>query len=433
MRGAVIVLLILLLALPSLTDERGMVTIPHPVQTQGQDQGNVSVELDVYPDPGSWVNTPGVVISARVINESFTPRLDLSLITLDGVRLIPLWDQANLTVWAASKDSLPDGAHEASVELINVAHESLNAVWSFGIDSVPPLVDLEPLPEVADVRVFPVRGAVDDPNLRELSVNGVLALVTNGTFVAHILLWPGNNDITVQAFDQADNLGLAVDNMRWLPPEPPDQAFDTYLYENGSFSVSFPATWDVHQDYELDDSTVADLVALKTTGPYQSSIAIVSQRTADVVTEGLLLSILQNSILKLEGGLELDVVSRPQIIDLLPGSTEAQFSVVQRLQEGSRALIVVTSVWDSQVGRLWLIVGSIPVERIEEDWYAVNMALDTFDVIEPPSPPKPPPEPPTASIDRSLAVTVGTIALILILFSATLYRRRRIARKPPHL
>ncbi len=392
----------------------------------------ISEELKVFPGPGSWTSSSRITLSIRLLNESFTPRLEASTIYLDEERLVPYWNPNNRTIWASPDMAREDGTHRVALHLQDSEFRSLVAEWSFFQDTLPPMVDLDRLPDVADERVFPISGAVSDENLWEVKVNGFTASVDETSFSVPIVLWPGNNDIQARATDYASNLGLAEGQITWFPPPVANQSYKPLLHENASFSVHFPTSWEVHRDYELEPAITADLVALGSPGGRQSSIAISSRRAGEAMNANLLLSLMQDTILKLGENLKLEIVSRPRILDLATGTKSAQFSLLQQLPQGSRAFLLVTGYWNNNLSRIWLLIGSIPVETIEESWHAVQTAIETFRVIEPLAPPSLPGEPSNVGIDRAFIVTTGTIVFIVSLFVITLYRRRRAARRPPY-
>ncbi|HKZ99642.1 MAG TPA: hypothetical protein VJ326_08655 [Thermoplasmata archaeon] len=390
----------------------------------------ISNELAVFPSPSSWSNDPRLVVLVKVLNASFSPDLGVSVLSVDGMRLVLDWEGTNRTVWGAPEGPLVEGRHEVDLHLRDATTNALSAEWSFGIDVTPPLVSLDPLPVAADVRVFTVNGSVVEDHLKGIDVNGFGAVVNEGRFLVPVLLWPGRNDVEATAIDEAGNRGLGVAWINWFPPTNPDETYLPFLHKLASFTTRFPADWQIEVDRELEGGLRADVLASEpATVPLRATIAVLSRPTGATMDQDVLLSILEEALLRLSSGSQVTVVSRPARIEPLPSAVAAQLAYVETLAEGLVVFRSVTAVWSSGVGRLWVIIGSMAAEEVDEKWAAVQNAVEGFRTIEPP-PSITGDDRVTNRIAYAFAATIAAIAVILSAFGVALYSLRR-RRRPP--
>lgn len=302
----------------------------------------------------------------------------------------------------------------------------LQGTWSFNVDTIRPVVNLAPLPSVSEARFLNVTGSVVEENLQAISVNQFSAILEGTTFLVQVLLWPGMNEIEARAEDKAGNVGLGAAQSAWMPAAPPDESYEPFVHVNRSFRVEFPASWVVEPDFELEPGAAADVLA---SGPLvvglRATITVFSRFAGETMNQGVFLTLMENTLLNMGEDVELVVVSPPSVREGGGRTLSAQFSVLQTLPQGPRAFVLVTGFWSNSVRRVWLLVGSVATERVEEDWHAVQRASETFMAIEPDPPPIDPLEPAQPSLTRAFLVTVGAIVFILAFFSVVLFYRRR--------
>ncbi|MGQ0797573.1 MAG: hypothetical protein ACT4OI_06915, partial [Methanobacteriota archaeon] len=210
----------------------------------------VSDGLSVDPAPDAWLNVSRPSLVVRILNTSFVPRVEATLILLDGQRLAGEWDATLRSVRATPDEPLPDGTHRVEVELRDATDHVLGAAWSFYQDTVPPRVDFDAVPPEADRRVFTVNGTVVEPNLVDVRVNGFSAHLEADRFSVPVLLWPGRNDLVAVSRDMANNVGLAVGATEWLPAPPANASYVTVFHGNASFTMRFPTGWEVEADVD---------------------------------------------------------------------------------------------------------------------------------------------------------------------------------------
>jgi hypothetical protein len=364
-----------------------------------------------------------------VTNASFGVDLRAATLSLDGRPLVLSWQPANKTIWALAFDVLPDGDHGVVVSLEDAAGRTVAGSWVFSLDTVVPWVDFDPLPVTAESRVHTVTGTVLEDHLVGLDVNGYVAILNGTTFQVPVLLWPGRNDLLGTATDLAANRGLAASEVRWFPPPAVNVTFEAFVHPNASFLVRFPDTWEVRPDEVLEGDVRADVVAVQPeSGTARATIAVVSRAAGSTMTEGFLLSILGDSIRRLEASSTVEVVSAPRLAPSSSGAVAAEFSVVETLFDGSRVFRHVTGLWSRSVGRIWLVLGSTSTSTVEDQWYALEAAGTTFRAIEPPPPPSLEPSP-KGAVDLALVVTVAAILFVTLFSAVGIYAWRVRARR----
>ena len=432
MRGVVACVLVSLLVAPLLSP-RFLIAESPPVGPTADEDFVIIGELAVVPGPDAWTTDSLPKVAVRILNASFVPDLSLSVISLDAEALLPFWAPENGTLWMAPDRPLIDGPHLVDVLLRDDVSNELAANWTFRQDTVLPAVELDPLPPIADKRVYPVNGTVQEENLAQVLANGYPASMDGERFSVPVLLWPGRNNLLVSAHDHAGNEGLAAARIEWYPPPPEGASYREFVHENASFRIALPSSWEVELDSPLDGGFQAEVVAAEPPSAYaRAGVAVVSRTVGEAMSEPLLLTIMEDAILRISGNNSIQVVARPEPITLIPGTSSAQFSVVETLPDATRVFRLVTAFWSRTLSRIWLVMGSMPTQTVEANWHAVGTATDSFRVIVPEAPP-PPPGGPKDSIDRAFFVTLGAIALVVTLFAATAYsvRARRRPRRVP--
>ena len=394
----------------------------------------ISADLAVYPAPDSWQSTARPTVSILLLNASFSPQLDVSFIKIDGQRAVFAWNPLNRTLTVSLRDPIADGSHRVNVYLEDPRRNANIAQWSFFQDTVAPLVILDSLSLAADKRVYNISGTVVEPNTAGVQVNGFSAIVEGDRFLVPVLLWPGHNDLLVKAIDRAGNVGQGKGEILWLPSPLEDVEYAPFVHPNTSFVVRFPMTWEVNVDYELGPQYRADVAAFEPESAafLRSSIAVVSRLAGQGMNEGLFLAIMENAVAQSSEQSRVTIVSRPRLLGGSSGPVTAQFSLIDALPEGQRIFRHVTGFWSRSVGRVWLMIGSAAVEKVETEWHALQTAAETFRVIEPEQPATGG-EAPQAAIDRAFVVTAAAILFILTSFAAALYSLRKRGRRSPLL
>lgn len=392
---------------------------------QQEPQVPLSGELAVYPGPDSWIRDVRPTVSILVRDDAFGPEIEALSLVLGSEGLIPTWSSEERTVTGRPRFPLSDGAHQVTLDMRDADARVLQGTWSFNVDTIPPVVNLAPLPSLSEARLLNVTGSFVEANLQAISVNGFSPIIEGDAFLVQVLLWPGPNEIEARVEDKAGNIGLGAAQSAWLATAPPNESYEPFVHVNRSFRIEFPASWVVEPDFELEPGTTADVLASgPVVGGLRATITVFSRFVGETMNEGVFLTLMANTLLNMGEEANLAVVSPPSIRDGSGRTLSAEFSVLQTLPQGPRSFVLVTGFWSNSVRRVWLLVGSVATERVEEDWHAVQRASETFMAIEPDPPPTDPLEPAQPSVTRAFLVTVGAMVFILAFFSVVLYYRR---------
>ena len=434
MRQASGFLLFFLLAMSLLLHSpTGMASVTGPLQTSPESITPTPVGdgLAAFPGQDAWIKEVRPTISILVLDDAFGTEIQTLSLVVDTEALIPTWLPDERTVTGRLRIPLLDGSHNVTLSMRDAQDRSLQAAWSFNVDTIPPFVTLAPLPSISDTQVLNVTGTFTEANLSEIRVNGFSPIVEQDTFRVPVLLWPGGNVIQARAVDLAGNVGFGTAEVSWLPPARVNQTYNLFVHSNASFQTEFPSTWDVQADVELEAGTPADVLAA---GPVEAglhpTVVVFSRFAGEAMTEGLFLALMEETLLSMEGETILEVIARPRLTESENSRTlSAEFSVVQTLPPGFRAFVLVTGFWSNSVRRVWLLVGSIATDRVAEDWHALQRSAASFAAIEPDAPPPDGLGPPAVSLNQAFVVTVATTVFILTFFAAILYYRRRKGRR----
>lgn len=390
----------------------------------------LSADLAVYPAPDGWIKDSSVVVSVRLLNQSSEPLLSTVSLKLDGLSLGIGWAPEDREISSESSVSLLDGPHVVNVSFRDGTGQMVSADWSFSVDTRPPVVHLDLLPDMADARLFWVRGRVVEENLLEVRVNSFAAILEDGLFRVPVLLWPGRNQVEAVALDLAGNRGLGLSETQWFPNPPANESYEPILHVNSSFIIRIPSSWTVQRDFELEGGVIADVLAhpSETKSSVSPSVVVLSQPVGEVLSEGLFLGVMESAIRNLAARAEVQVVSRSRLIESGSNTLAAEASILEARDLGPRVFVSVTGFWNGRVHRIWLVIGSLPADRVEVEWHAIQVASETFSVIEPAPPTEGPLGPPDVSASRALLVTVGAIVFVFMVFVMALYSRRLRSR-----
>jgi hypothetical protein len=130
-------------------------------------------------------------------------------VTVDG-------DQANVAgrYWSVSITPAGDGYHVVTVVAIDAAGNESRLRRSFVLDTTAPVVRIaDPLVGgTTAASELMIRGTVDDPTVRSVTVNGIVGSIAIGmpsTYEAVVPLSAGDNVIVVTATDATGRIGIA--------------------------------------------------------------------------------------------------------------------------------------------------------------------------------------------------------------------------------
>lgn len=397
-------------------------------------------EFRMDPDAGEWVAFAPEYIHIAVGNASFELRPEASLIFVDAVLFKVSWHAPSGTIRSINLPVLEDGLHAVEATLVPLEGEVVTLAWEFGLDTQVPLLEMQPLPEVTQERSVVIQGIVTEPRLVGLRVQGTEVSVDAGAFSLEVSLWPGLNDLAVEAEDLAGNLG------RWhhvaqLALDAAIEPLRTWVYGNGSFAIDLPESWLVRQNVVLGSGSRADTVAFGPLTPgLQTSLIVTSRRTLLAYPRATALEWMNLLIAGVEAGGRLDrVVSEPRIVPgAFGGTTAVQATYLERFTAELVAFNEVTMVWSHVLQRQWVLVGSLDARNAYEGWSLVDASMSSFQVLggAPPSPFEEEQE--SRLVLGTVIVVVAAVALVAVLSAVVLerpfrrWRARRAERwRPP--
>lgn len=382
----------------------------------------------LLPQPDGWVNSARPLISVTLLDENPGVDVKTSLFILDGLDHQPAWDAESQTFQLTPPGDLDEGSHSVSFSVMEVGGLFFNVSWTFHVDTVPPAVLIRPLPSTVLERGLTVEGAVAEPNLAAVAVNGQTVPVDEeGQYAQPVLLWPGPNDIVVTATDHAMNEDQAVSYVRWEPSESSLEDLLSHTHANASFTIHLPAEWDIFVDPVLESGGQADLVGLGSLQPgtVPPSISVLSTPVTSTLTGSDLLDIMNQALEDLIRDVDVLVLSRPRLRGSQPQAVSGEFSVVQNLGQPNATFLFATYVWNGAVARIWVILASSSVLDAAGVWPDFAASVGSFHV----NAPEPPPGPFDVFRETVLVVApfaiVGSAIIVLAFFMVLRLRRKR--------
>ncbi|MEW6063038.1 MAG: tandem-95 repeat protein [Nanoarchaeota archaeon] len=199
-------------------------------------------------------------------NTTITP--DITISDLNGV----VSNSTYLDSAPYTGNPITDGLHTLEVNATDIAGNLATTLISFTVDTIAPVVTIDPVITPTNVSVQTITGTFTDANIANITVNGVLANLGAGTYDATISLVEGNNVIDVIATDLANNIGTASTNilLDTIAPLTTDDAPSTW--QNADFVVNLTATDSgsgvSYTTYNLDGSgwVTGTSISITTTG-----------------------------------------------------------------------------------------------------------------------------------------------------------------------
>jgi len=151
------------------------------------------------PQQNAIVSTPSITVNGTV-NEAITSvYVNNTLATISGNR------------YSASSISLVEGVNTITVSAVDEAGNSGMATVTVNLDTAPPVVQITAphTNAILNIPMITVTGTVNEP-VSSVTVNGIMAIVTETSFsLSGLMLGEGTNTISVQATDEAGNIGTA--------------------------------------------------------------------------------------------------------------------------------------------------------------------------------------------------------------------------------
>ena len=378
--AACCLLLVSLAGLVAPPDARQAVPTSVPrAETLAEDPLGSAFEPD--PGEGDWVNFQRPDLLIRVLQDDLIPAVGPSEFHVDGQPVPLTWKDAERILLATLTFNLEEGLHRAEAALILEGGGRTELTWTFGVDTQVPDLEIDPLPEVAEARSLVLRGTARDPGPLELTVNGREAVLrANGTFEINLVLWPGLNDIVVEARDRADNLARRTLTVE-LPVAPPEATLKPLVHRNASFALDVPDQWYAGKDVTLKSGNRAVLAVLGPPEPgVQTSLIVLSDRTQISFTRDRALHWMDLVLTALEGsgGLRV-IVSQPRILEDGPGTLAVQTTFLKDDISGQGiALMQITLVWSHLHARQWVIMSTVDTRRAHDVWPLIHASTESL-------------------------------------------------------
>lgn len=342
-----------------------------------------SADFQLEPPDGAWLRFSPDFLRIRFLNGVLEIVQMESVLRLDGEIRDFSWSASSQTVESAIQERLDDGLHIVKAELRTTNGSLLNIVWSFGLDTQVPELHLEPLPMVTTNSTVVIRGRASDPWLASLTIQGRDVVMDDGNFSVTVRLWPGLNDIVVEARDLAGNLRRLIRTIRLQTP-----AFNgsmvPWVLPEADFSIELPENWIAQQDIRLPSGNKADLVAMAPPQPgLQTTLIVVSRYTSLAYSRARALDWMNLVLAGVEvsGQLKL-VISSPRLVEDLPGTVAVQATLLRQTAADRIAFMHITMVWSHLLRRQWVLLASTDISRAVETWPALEAAISSFTVLD---------------------------------------------------
>lgn len=361
---------------------------------------------------------------------------EASVLLLDGESVAFSWSPALGVVESVLQGEMDDGLHVVEATL-SLGGSVTELTWSFGLDTHVPLVVVEPLPSLTEEQVLEIRGIVNDPWLADLMVQGRGVALEDGSFSVEVRLWPGLNDIVVEAEDLAGNLRRVTRTVRLQTPVYAGDS-EVRVLENASFRVALPEEWVAQENVRMTSGARADLIALAPlrTG-LQTTLTVASEpsdlaysRSRALEWMGLLLAGVEAS------GQLVQVVSQPRLVENFTGTVAVQSTFLRHTASERVAFMHVTMVWSHLLRHQWILLASTDERRAVEMWPEINATVSSFTVLdEGVGEPEAPPSPfllPTLLVAGAIVVLSAILGAVLLpMYLARRRKRKEAEWRPP--
>jgi hypothetical protein len=357
--------------------------VVHPLFAPPHTRAGLPSDFRLEPGDGEWHRFSPSFIRIHFLNASLNLVPDSSTLRLDGFERSIAWSESTRTVEAILAGQIEDGVHRVEASLVHSDATATELAWSFGLDTQIPELSVEPVPATTPNRTVEIRGRATDPQFAALTIQGRDVAPEAGNFEDAISLWPGLNDIVLEARDLAGNLGrvqltVGLETPRFEGP------MQHWSLVNSSFQIDLPQDWVAQTNIRLISGNRADLVALAPLQPgLQTEIVIVSEPSTFGFTRTRAIEWMQLVVASIEASGELRLsVSQPRILEGATGTITVQSSLLRQTASSSVAFMQITMVWSQVLRRQWVILASMDERRALEMWPAVDAAISSFDVLD---------------------------------------------------
>lgn len=381
----VVLSLLLTLVLASSPDALGSSAVPPVVSSPAASRDvptETSSEFLLAPDDGSWLRFSPPFVLIQFLNDTLGFVPEGSAVRLDGAEQPFAWSDTTRTVEIVLEARLEDGIHYVGAVLSLEGGSSSELSWTFGLDTQVPDLEIDPLPSATENRSLVVRGRASDAWLDGVMVLGRPVTLEGGAFSSTLLLWPGLNDIVIEARDLAGNLGRQMATVELQVPQFEGEMV-SWVMDGAAFSIDVPQDWAAQDSIRLPSGNRADLVALAPLQPgLQTELVIASESTTRLYSEATAIDWMNLVLAAVEASGELkQVVSTPRLLDI-PGTVAVQSTFLRETASERVAFMEITAVWSSTLRRQWVLLASTDERRAIETWPALSASVASFRVLD---------------------------------------------------
>ncbi len=236
----------------------GTHTITVAASDQGGQQATATRQLgidlsapvfsDITPPDGALTAAAGVALAGRV-------SADTAQVTVGGTPASLGAAQGSTRPFTSQTVPLVEGVTTVALRAVDGVGLVTELDWHVERDGTAPLVTIGSPSSgtIVGAASTPVTGTASDLHLSGVSVNGVAATLTGGTWSATVPLLPGSNQITAVASDQVGNTSSATVTVIRDNTSPQITIYESGTPVSGPLSLGRPAVFTAQV---TDDTTV---------------------------------------------------------------------------------------------------------------------------------------------------------------------------------
>lgn len=342
-----------------------------------------SAAFDLEPGNGEWRRFSPPAILIHFLNASLGLRPEESTLLLDGAERPFGWATSIQTVEALLPERLADGLHQVEASLVHTDSSVTVLDWTFGLDTQAPAVQVEPFPSETANLSLQVRGHASDAWLDGLTVQGREVNLFEGNFSVVVRVWPGTNDVVVEARDLAGNLGRVSRDISFRS-NPFEGSLEPLVANNSSFAIDLPADWIAQERVILPSGNRADLIAISPVAlGLGASLLVASGHSAQSMSGDRALDWMNLVMASVEATGQLkQVVSRPRLLDDHPGTGAVRATFLRQTASTLVSFNQLTMVWSQPLRLEWVILASADERLAATMWPALDAAVSSFRVLD---------------------------------------------------
>jgi len=171
--------------------------------------GGGRLYTSLNPSDGSFINNAKPTIAAEYVDDGIGINPAETKLFVDGVDVSAQAQATPNKVTYTPAAPLADGVHKVKLDIDDKAGNPASVTWTFTLHTQPPKIKINSHKPNQYVNQSPVlvTGSVDNTNVRVM-VNGVVASLERGVFMAKVNIVEGSNTLTAVATDPFVNTGM---------------------------------------------------------------------------------------------------------------------------------------------------------------------------------------------------------------------------------